>query len=238
MINKKSHQNSSSTLITDFKSLASEAVQKLETNITFAAVDKPIKVIAITSALQSEGKSSLTCNMANIYAERGAKVCVINLDLRRPSIHHYYHIPNKIGVEEYVSKEASLEQILIHLPNGVDIINAGTLTPFPNKILSSPNLDVLVAQLRENYDYILVDTAPVLLVTDALLCTRFIDGYLLVVAQHSTTKKDAVAAASLLKDSHVNVLGTVMTQVTDFKEVGEGGDSHYYYYEKEKKSEQ
>lgn len=229
-LTKKENIHEDATLITDYSSIASEAIQKLQTNIAFAEPEHPMKVIAVTSSIQSEGKSTLIVNMANIYAFRGAKVCLVNLDLRRPTVHHFYEVPNKVGVQEFVLGEASIDDIIVHTKEGVDIINSGTRTPFPTKILSSEKMPLLFADLRKKYDYVLVDTAPVLLVTDAIICSTYVDGYIYVAAQHISKKKNITAGLKALQSNRVKVIGLVMTQTTDFDGSESTSDSYHYYY--------
>jgi capsular exopolysaccharide synthesis family protein len=234
---KSKHNREGIVLIKDFSSVASEAIQKLQTNISFANPEHPFKVIGITSSVQAEGKSTLIANLANVYAFRGAKVCLVNLDLRRPSLHHFYNVPNQFGIAEYVAGDVSIDQLIVHCQGGVDLINAGTLTPFPTKLLSSPKLDELFKALREKYDYVLADTAPTLLVTDATLCSRLVDGYLFVVAQHLSKKKNVKASLDSLESNGVNVIGIVMTQVTDFEGSEMTSDSYHYYYKRDESEE-
>ena len=212
---------------------ASEAIQKLQSNIAFAGVGESLRVIGVTSAVQGEGKSTLIANMAYIYAQRGAKVCLVNLDLRRPSLHRFFQVKNTVGVEEYVAGEASLEEIIVHLPNGIDLINSGTRTPFPTKILSSDKMEEFFNEIRKkDYDYILVDTTPSLMLPDASLVAKYIDGYLFICAQHVSKKKEAKATIASLQNNGINIIGVVMTNVTDYRDVDEGYHSHYYYYDK------
>ncbi len=212
-------------LIADMGSIASENIQKLQTNISFAGIDKPLKVISVTSANPSEGKSTTLGNMAKIYAEKDLKVCVIDLDIRRPSMHHLFGIENKVGIVEYVRGEADLKHI-IHKVNGVDVITAGSKTPFPSKIIQSPRLAELIGQLRETYDFVLIDTTPVIAVADALLVSKLIDGFIVVCAQHSTVKTEFREAIEVLKRANANIIGAVMTMVNEDDSHGEG---RYYY---------
>jgi capsular exopolysaccharide synthesis family protein len=226
----RKNENQNESIITDFSSISAEEVQKLETNISLANLDSPLKVIAITSSIQAEGKSTLSVNMANIYARRGAKVCLVNLDLRRPSIHLFYNIKNSIGIKEYVAGEATLPQTIVHLPNGVDLINAGSYTPFPANVISSSKLDTLFKNLRTEYDFVIVDTAPVLLVADSFLVNRLVDGFIFVVAQGKSKKKNITNAIRSMSDNKINIIGTVMTEITDFKDAGTvPSDTHRYY---------
>jgi len=233
MFNKRKRPNDiTDNLITDFSSSASEAIQKLQTSISFAFPDNPgPKVIGVVSSVQAEGKSTLAVNLANIYAARGAKVCLVNLDIRRPSIHRFFGIKNDIGIVEYVTGDEPLEKVIRHTAQGVDIINSGSKTPFPTKILSSPKMNEAFDSLKKmGYDYIIADNAPVLLVTDALLTSSYTDGFLFVASQHISKKKDTANGLNILKNAKINVIGIVMTEVTDFRDAGDSSNGYYYYY--------
>jgi len=222
-------------LIKNMTSIASENIQKLQTNISFASIDKEIKVISVTSATQSEGKSTTLGNMAKLYANKDLKVCIIDLDIRRPSVHTLFGLENKVGVVEYVRGETDLKHI-IHKVDGVDVITAGTKTPFPLKTIQSPKLKELIGTLREKYDYVLIDTTPVIAVADALVVSKFIDGFLIVCAQHSTVKTELSEAVETLKRADANIIGIVMTMVTedDNKHGGHYGYGYGYGYGEEK----
>ena len=212
-------------LIEDMGSIASEKIQILQTNISFAAIDKEIKVISVTSAVQSEGKSTTLGNLAKLYAEKGLKVCVIDLDIRRSSIHKLFGIKNQAGIVEYVRGEADLKHVIQNV-GGVDIITSGSKTPFPTKIIQSPKLKTLIEDLRAQYDYILIDTTPVIVVADALLLSQLVDGFLLVCAQHSTRKREFDEAVEILNRANAPVIGGVMTMVTEDDSLRKG---HYGY---------
>lgn len=218
-------------IITDFSSRSSEAIQKLEIGIDFGLLKKGPKVIALTSAVQAEGKTTLIVNMANIYAMRGAKVCLVNLDIRRPTIHGFYKLKNSIGVVDYISEDVALDDIINHINNGVDVINSGSITPFPTKILSSPKMHDLFNGLKaKGYDYILVDTPPMLVVSDAIICARHADGVIMVARQYTTKKKDVSNAIKELKDSSANILSIVISEVIDSKDFRDKTGNYYYYY--------
>lgn len=227
--NDTQHRIVSAGLIKDFDSPEADAIIRLQTNIEFASVDKKINCYAITSAQEAEGKTTLTCNLAHLYAEKGLRVCLIDLDLRQPVIHKLFHIENKIGIVEYVKGDVTELEDIIHSVEGVDIITAGSHTPFPGKILGSEKMGELIKKLREEYDYVLLDTPPVLVVSDAYLIGPYVDGFLVVCSQHISYKSKVYSAIKSLEEKHINILGIVMTMVTSDEDNGKGGYGGYGY---------
>ena len=220
----------SAGLIEDMNSPEADAIIRLQTNIEFASVESKIKCYAITSAQEAEGKTTLTCNLAKIYAEKGLKVCLIDLDLRQPVIHKLFHIDNKIGIVEYVKGDVeNVNDIIKHVDN-IDIITTGSHTPFPGKIISSEKMKNLIKELKETYDYVLIDTPPVLVVSDAYLIGSDVDGFLVVCSQHVSYKAKVASAIKSLEDKNINVLGIAMTMVTSDEDNGKGGYGYGYGY--------
>ncbi len=207
------HEDSFS--IKDFNSPIAESVLKIVTNVTLASkFIHGLKVIGITSAVESEGKSTLSVNLANCFAYQGSKTCLINLDLRKPTLHHFYHLKNQTGITEYVLGEASVDQIINKTAAGVDLINAGTLTPFATKTIGSKKMKELISILRTRYDVILVDLPPVLLVPDSLIVSSFIDSYLLVTAMNYSKKKNVEEVIDTFRENKLSLLGLIMSETT------------------------
>jgi len=226
---KKQNLEDEIGLIKNFDGLACENIQKLQANISFASVHDSIKVIGVTSANRSEGKSTTVCNLANIYAEKGKKVCIVNLDIRRPSLYKILKVKNVVGVVEYVRGEADLSKVIQH-SGKIDVIAAGSKTPFPAKIIQAPEMKELISILREKYDYVILDTTPLLAVSDALYTVPLVDGFLMVCTQHETRKRTLVAAVELLNHAKANIIGIVMTKVTEYSSGENDGYGYGYYY--------
>lgn len=232
-------------MLSDFDSAAADAIIRLQSNIGFSSIDNKINCFAVTSAKEGEGKTTMICNLAAVYAEKGLSVAIVDLDLRRPNVHHLFHLENKLGAVDYVKGDAELEDV-IHSSKGVDIVTAGSYTPFPGKILTSVKMKELIDSLKQNHDYVLVDLPPVLPVADAYLVSEFIQGYLLVCCQHSSKKKDVVAACRTFEEKGLNIIGIVMTKVTTDEDFGNYGYGYktrkkygygYYGYRAKKKDD-
>ena len=217
-------------LLSDFDSAAADAIIRLQSNIGFSSIDRKINCYAVTSAKEGEGKTTMISNLAAVYAEKGLSVAIVDLDLRRPNVHHLFHLENKLGAVDYVKGDAELEDV-IHSSKGVDVVTAGSYTPFPGKILTSVKMKELIGSLKENHDYALIDLPPVLPVADAYLVNECVQGYLLVCCQHSSKKKDVVAACRTFEEKGLNIIGLVMTKVSTDEDFGNYG----YGYKTKKK---
>lgn len=201
-------------LIDDLSSLAGESYQRLQTNIELANIDKKMKVIGITSATKSEGKSTTLANLANVYAQKHKKIIVLDLDLRRPSVHFYFKKPNEKGIVDYVLDECTKEELIKHSKTGVDFINCGKHTIFPSQIIESEKLGKLIKELRETYDYVLVDCPPILVGTDTVLATKFLDGIILTLRFNYVTKDMVNECIKQLRNTKVNIIGSVLTNLS------------------------
>lgn len=219
MRNKRKEVAEDRILIDDLSSLAGESYQRLQTNIELANIDKKIKVIGVTSATKSEGKSTTLANLANVYAQKNKKVVILDLDLRRPSVHFYFKKPNEKGIVDYVLDECSKEELIKHSKLGVDFINCGKHTIFPSQIIESEKLAKLIDELKETYDYVLIDCPPILVGTDTILATKFLDGVILVLRFNYATKDMVNECVKQLRNTKVNIIGSVLTNLSP-KECG------------------
>lgn len=203
------------TLLTSASPFAyTEAYKTLRTNLSFASISKQYKKIIITSAIPNEGKSTVATNLAITLAEADAKVLLIDCDLRNPNLRRLLRVrpENKKGLTALLTGQAPVEEcILTHLKIKCDVLLAGVTPPNPVELLSSPQMEALLNQLSENYDYIICDTAPVSVVTDAAALSRFCDGVILVVRQKVSTREQVHAAKRNLETVQANILGTILS---------------------------
>lgn len=220
--NKKSY-----ILVDDTNSVYSEALQHTQVNLDFATINIKEKVIGVTSSIPGEGKSTTVANLASMYAKKDFKVLIIDLDLRRPSIHRFFKIPNDLGVTDYCTGAASIESVIKEV-NGIDVITSGTTTPFPGKVLESEKIIELVKTLKDKYDYIFVDTPPASTFSDALLISKFVSCFILVAQYGRTKKNDLADTVKLFKSNNIEIAGAILTKVS-----GSGKTNykyHYYHY--------
>lgn len=213
--------------LTNPKSPISESYRSLRTNIEFASVDEPLQVIMVTSAGPGEGKSTTISNIAITYAQTDKKIILIDADLRKPTAHHTFSVSNRWGLSSVLSKQCELEEAIqkTNVPN-LDLLTAGVIPPNPAEMLGSKRMSELVAQLKEMYDIVLIDTPPLLAVTDAQIVSTKSDGAILVVDQGRVKRDIAKKAVQNLRTVNARILGVVLNNVK--RKASE--EAYYYYY--------
>lgn len=212
-------------------SYTTEAFQKVIINLDYANIDGKLKIIQFTSTLASEGKSTFVSNLAYLLAQKGKKVITVDLDLRKPKLHRVVNVPNKDGLTEYLAGKISYEEVIRKSDDLLfDYIISGEKTTAVINVLESTRIAELLITLKASYDYVLLDTPPVIAVSDALYVAKHADGVIFVVSQGTAKKTLVKEAIDTLKKNHVNLIGTVLTQVNlKSREYGYGYDYSYKY---------
>jgi capsular exopolysaccharide synthesis family protein len=207
------------------RSPVSEAYRTLRTNIRFSAVDREVKVVMVTSPGPGEGKSTTVSNLAVTYAQADQRVLLIDGDLRKPVLHRIFHVSNRFGLTDLLASNGDPLQAIrpTAIPN-LHLITSGPTPPNPSELLGSRRMASIVEELREHYDMILLDTPPVLALTDAQIISSLSDGALLVIDSGKVKHSIALRAKMNLDQVNARVLGVVLNNVTH-KE-----DELYYYY--------
>lgn len=191
-----------------------EAYKRLRTNLSFSIRGKKCKRFCLTSANAGEGKSITLLNLAISIAQTNKRVLLIDADMRRPAVARLLVEKASPGLSEVLADQIS-EKEAIHkevYPN-LDILFSGEIPPNPSELLGSERMEKLIADLEEEYDYILVDTPPVGVVTDACLVATLLDGVLMLVWQNRSRKENVKAAVNSLQLTGANILGYVMNGV-------------------------
>lgn len=212
-------------------SYTTESFQKTIINLDYANIDQKIKVIQFTSTLASEGKSTFVSNLAYLLSQKNKKVILLDLDLRKSKMHRVFNIPNKDGLTDYLAGKITYENLIQHSNlYDFDYIISGEKTTSIVNILESSKLKDLINKLREAYDYILLDTPPVIAVSDALYVARNVDGIIFIVSQGIAKKSLVKEAIKTLRSSNMRIIGTVLTQVSlKSRDYGYGYDYSYKY---------
>lgn len=209
----------------DPKSPMAEAFRVLRTNIQFASFDKPMRTISLTSAGPGEGKTTTVANLGVALAQSGARVIVVDGDLRRPALHKLFRLPRGAGLSSVLLGRAGLEEVLQDTGiEGLQLLASGPVPPNPSEMLASNAFNALLQQLTGRADYIVIDSPPVVAVADASIIAAKVDGVLLAVQLGVVAKPMAIRAKEQLATAKANLLGMVLTNV------GAGSDYSYYYY--------
>lgn len=218
------------------KSVPAEAYRTLRTNIQYASFDKELRRILVTSSGPGEGKSTTAANLALSIAETGKSVLLIDCDLRKPSVHKKFKISNEKGVTNFLLGEVTFEQATKVYKNKLFIMTAGTIPPNPAEMLSSNKLKNFLKRISDKFDMIIIDSPPVMAVTDAQILSTITDGVILVITSGQTEKAMAIKAKESLKKVNANIIGVVLNRLKE--ENGKSyGYGYYYYYNEDKNGE-
>lgn len=211
------------------KSIGAEAYKDLRTNIQYSSFDKESQIIIVTSSQPGEGKSTTAGNLALAMAQDGKKTLLIDCDLRLPTMHKKFSISNNLGLSEIIIGKTIFLEALKPINNNLSVITAGKIPPNPAEMLGSQNMKRLLEELRKHYEYIILDTPPVLAVSDAQILSNVADGLVLVI-RAGVTKKDLVIKA---KRKIEVVKGKIIGAILNGASLERG--NYYYYYGNDKK---
>lgn len=203
-----------------------EAYRMLRTAILLSRAEEPPRLILFTSAIHGEGKTATVVNTAIVFAHMGVRVLVIDADLRRPQCHRLFGIPEGAGLTEMLTGHRTVEELI--QPTYIDnlfLLSSGALPPNPADLLGSRKMREALNLLQEQYDYILIDTPPVLPVSDAVLLSTMVDGVVLVVSARSSPKQLVREACSRLRYARAKILGTMLNRV----DLHDGYYASYYW---------
>ncbi len=212
------------------KSPISEAYRTLRTNIQFSNFDGDMNVILVTSSGPSEGKSTTASNLALTMAETGKRVLLIDCDLRKPSLHKKFNISNNKGLSNLLIGQQKFNDVARKYNENLYILTSGTIPPNPSEMLSSRKMSNFLEEAKSNFDFVILDTTPVIAVTDAQILSTMVGGVLLVIAAGQAEIGAAQKAKELLSHVKANIIGVVLNKVEVSKNKNYGY-YHYYYGE-------
>jgi capsular exopolysaccharide synthesis family protein len=190
-----------------------EAYKTIRTNLSFSLPATGNKSFVISSSIPSEGKSTTAVNIAVAFSQLGKNVLLIDADLRRPSIHKKLKLVNTKGLYSILSGTSSFENCVQNVSKNLDVLTSGPLPSNPIELIESPALSDLLDRLKERYEYIIYDSTPINIVSDAISLAPKTDGLVLVVKEGSTRKDDVRRALAACKFANIRVLGTVINDV-------------------------
>jgi succinoglycan biosynthesis transport protein ExoP len=214
----------------DEHSIAAEAYRSIRTNLQFLSVDNPPRVIVISSAVPGEGKSTLAVNLATVLAQSGSRVMLIEADLRRPRVTRYMGLISGAGLTNVLGGAALLHEVAQPWGDGrLSVLAAGPMPPNPSEMLGSGHMRKLLADLRDRFDYVLIDAPPLLAVTDAAVLTNLSDGCVLSTRYGKTRREELGEAAAALKRIDAPLLGVVLNRVPQSAGAARGYGYAYSY---------
>lgn len=233
-IKKKSAKKaefSADTLSDKSKFAIVESYKAARTNIMFSLSAEDDKIFAVTSYSKGEGKSTVSANLAISFSKMEKRVLLVDCDLRRPNVHNIFKLENTTGLSNVIGKMISFEDAVHRnvLPN-LDIIPSGTVPPNPSELMCSVSFIELIKRLSDEYDYIIFDTPPIGVVSDALLLKDLIAGFVVVVRERSTTHGDLQKLLDSAKLADSKVLGLVEVGCTFNSKKSKKGYYYYQYY--------
>jgi polysaccharide biosynthesis transport protein len=203
--------------IAEPSSPAAEAYRSLRTSLQFARQDRKLGVLLVTSPALGDGKTSTLANLGVVFAQTGERVLLISGDLRRPRIGKFFGISEEVGLTSVLLKENTLEEALHPVIPGLDrltLLPSGPIPPNPAELLNSNGARAVFGALRKQFDLILIDSPPVLPVTDAAILSQYADATLLLAAAGQTRRHDMHRAAEKMAQVGANVMGMVLNKVT------------------------
>lgn len=208
-----------------------ESYKAARTNIMFSLSADDDKIFAITSYSKGEGKSTVSANLAISFSKMEKKVLLVDCDLRRPNIHNIFKIENTVGLSNIIGKMTDFEETIHRdVLTNLDIITSGTIPPNPSELLCSARFVNLVKKLYEEYDYIIFDTPPVGVVSDALLLKDLVAGFVVVIRERSTTHGDIQNLLESAKLADSKLLGFIKVGCISSKRRSKRGYYYYQYY--------
>jgi len=204
--------------VADPMSVASDAYRSLRTNMLYAFVDEPPKVIVLTSPSSQEGKSTVCANLGVALSQADRSCLIVDCDLRKPAIHKKFRLRNEMGVVDVVVGERKLQEVWKEPISGLKVVCVGQAPPNPTEFLGSQRFSKFLADAQQGFDHVLIDAPPVGLLSDPAILSAQGDGVLLVLDAQETRKRFVRQAMRNLEAVGANVLGTVINNINVSRE--------------------
>jgi succinoglycan biosynthesis transport protein ExoP len=218
---------------------SAEAFRALRTSLLLSSPGAPPQIILVTSAMMQEGKSFTALNLSVVLAQTGQKVLLVDSDMRRPAVNKYLGIPMTNGLSACLAGTEDPQKAITPIPQipNLSVVTAGHMPPYPSEMLASEALPQLLRAWRDEFRYIIIDSPPVLAVTDAVVCARVADVVVLIARSEQTGRQSLVRARDLLKKARANIAGVVVNDLSfnsvDYRQYYGyyGNDNQGYYHQ-------
>lgn len=225
--NGNGHGNTELLINTDPRSTLAEAYRQLRTSVLLSTAGRAPKTLLVTSSVPSEGKTTTAANTAISLAQTGARVLIVDVDMRRPRLHSIFELENRRGLSTILSSNSSeaemLSMIHRHEASGLEVLTSGPIPPNPAELIGSDQMRRLIATLESNFTHIIIDSPPIASFTDGVLVASMVDGVLLIVHGSKTSRNLVRRSRQLLQDVGAKIFGVVLNNV-DLQR------HDYYYY--------
>ena len=211
----------------------SEAYRTIRTGIEFSNLDKNLKVICVTSSKKDEGKTTVLCNLGVNFAKIDKKVLLIDGDLRNPTVNKLFDTKNAQGLMDILLGRKNIEECIKKTTQeNLYVLTGGTIPPNPAEVLSSKKMSQFIESIKDDYDYIFIDTPPVGIVSDASIISSYSDGVIFVVGSEEVDSNLAIVAKERLDSVNSNILGVILNK---YKTETNSEYYNYYYHSQEEK---
>ena len=212
------------------RSVRAESFRQLRTNLRFMDVDHPLRVVQISSSVAGEGKSTTAANVALVFAEAETNVLLIEADLRRPRVVEFFGLDRAVGLTDVLAGQVKLDDALQQWGQStLTVLASGSLPPNPSELLGTANMKELITTLRGRFDMVIIDSPPLLPVTDAAVVSAMADGVVVVVRHGKTTRAQLATAVGSLEAVDARVLGFVLNMQPTQRSSRKGYDGYGYY---------
>jgi tyrosine-protein kinase Etk/Wzc len=206
-----------------------EAFRTIRYSIQYSAIDKPMKSFMVTSCIESEGKSSTAVHCASILSMEGKKVVIVDLDMRRPTIHTFFNIPNTNGITKVMTGGIGLEDAIVQTQyKGLDVLPAGVIPLDPIRLIESKKMGEMISALKAMYDFVIIDAPPVIPVNDAIILGAVVDGVIFVMESGKITFTMLEHVKEMVTKAGLNLIGVVFNKM----HVPRSSYYHYHYYKR------
>lgn len=228
---KEKDEPADSWLPKNLLSPMAESYRLIQSNLLLSRPDNAPQTILVTSFSPKEGKTTTTSNLAHILSQNDKKVLIIDCDMRRPRMHKIHAIPNSYGLSNYLAGSSNKDLIKTIKEGAIYLVTSGTIPPNPAELLHSQRMKLVIEEMAKRYDYILLDSPPLLSVTDSLTLSKLVDGTLLIAQSGRTTYDMLESGLRKLTEIHTNILGIVINR---FKRPSTKSEYYSYntYYQK------